>query len=49
MSGASRLSKAGKEETKNNRFDDRASMTSSQGRKTEVYSELDENDEWTAI
>lgn len=28
---------------------DQLSMTSSQAQKTEVYSEIDEEDEWTAI
>ncbi len=53
MSGASKLSRAqskGKDEQqlKKREFDG-MSLTSSQGRMTEVYSELDEDDEWTAI
>ena len=50
MSGASRISKAsGKEAPIQGRQFDQLSMTSSQAQKTEVYSEIDEDDEWTAI
>lgn len=52
MSGASGLSR--KDALKaaapaRNNFDTASVRSGSQGAKTEVYSELDENDEWTAI
>lgn len=54
MSGASKLSKGlggkAKDDTQVRKQDiDGMSMTSSQARHTEVYSELEEEDEWTAI
>jgi hypothetical protein len=51
MSGASKLSKTSKnkEAPIQGRQFDAISMTSSQAQKTEVYSEIDEDDEWTAI
>lgn len=54
MSGASALSRASKKDQgrvplggKN--FDSVSMRSGSQGAKTEVYSEIDEDDEWTAI
>jgi len=55
MSGASGLSHASKNKAAATRVADRKNFdtaswrSGSQGAKTEVYSELDENDEWTAI
>ena len=50
MSGASHLSKTSKNKDKRPAQDfDRMSMASSQAAMTEVYSELNEDDEWTAI
>ena len=54
MSGASKLSKGlGKAQDDSNLHHkknyDQMSMTSSQANKTEVYSEINEDDEWTAI
>lgn len=55
MSGASGLSHASKNKAAatrvadRNNFDTASWRSGSQGAKTEVYSELDENDEWTAI
>lgn len=56
MSGASALSRGSKrdagkpaDKTAGKNFDTQSWRSGSQGAKTEVYSELDENDEWTAI
>lgn len=53
MSGASKLSKgaAARNETANKEkaFDTYSWRSGSQGAKTEVYSEIEEEDEWTAI
>lgn len=49
MSGASKLSKTSQQKKNEDRDYDMMSYTSSQAPKTEVYSELDEDDEWTAI
>lgn len=55
MSGASRLSKASNANKANHNLGvngknfDAMSLTSSQAARTEVYSEIDEDDEWTAI
>lgn len=53
ISGASRLSKAGRKEAtaaKDNKpFDTQSWRSGSQGPKTEAYSEIEEEDEWTAI
>ena len=53
ISGASKLSKAGarKDATaaKDKPFDTYSWRSGSQGAKTEVYSEIEEEDEWTAI
>jgi hypothetical protein len=53
MSGASKLSKgaAPRNETANKEkaFDTYSWRSGSQGAKTEVYSEIEEEDEWTAI
>jgi hypothetical protein len=38
-----------KEEGNNKKSYDQLSMASSMGKQTENYSELDEDDEWTAI
>lgn len=51
MSGASKVSKksgVGVQSTKH-KDDDVMSFTSSKNPKTEQYSEIDEDDEWTAI
>ena len=51
MSGASNLSRGSKRggQLAGKNFDSASLRSGSQGAKTEVYSELDENDEWTAI
>jgi soluble P-type ATPase len=52
MSGASKISKTSKNKeapAAGGKQFDQLSMTSSQMQKTEVYSEIDEDDEWTAI
>jgi hypothetical protein len=50
ISGASRLSRAGrKDATAAKNFDTQSWRSGSQGAKTEVYSEIEEEDEWTAI
>lgn len=52
MSGASKISKQSKNReapAAGGRQYDQLSMTSSQQQKTEVYSEIDEDDEWAAI
>ena len=50
ISGASRLSRAGrKDATAAKQFDTQSWRSGSQGAKTEVYSEIEEEDEWTAI
>jgi hypothetical protein len=49
MSGASRISKLSNAQGKAKVDDDRLSVLSSQMAKTEVYSEINEDDEWTAI
>ena len=52
ISGASRLSKAGRKEAtvaKDKNFDTQSWRSGSQGAKTEAYSEIEEEDEWTAI
>lgn len=53
MSGASRISKGSQNRGAHNHYqgkqNDAMSVTSSQPARTEVYSELDEEDEWTAI
>ena len=52
MSGASKVSRTSKNKEapyQHGRQFDSLSMTSSQAPKTEVYSEIDEDDEWTAI
>jgi hypothetical protein len=53
MSGASKLSKASKKDATAAKggkpYDTQSWRSVSQDAKTEVYSELDENDEWTAI
>jgi hypothetical protein len=52
MSGASKLSKGAgprNETAKEKPFDTYSWRSGSQGAKTEVYSEIEEEDEWTAI
>lgn len=52
ISGASRLSRAGRKEAtagKDKPFDTQSWRSGSQGPKTEAYSEIEEEDEWTAI
>ena len=51
MSGASNLSRGSKRVPAGEKkaFDTQSWRSGSQGSKTEVYSEIDENDEWTAI
>lgn len=56
MSGASNLSRHSKNRdvakgttAERRNFDTYSIRSGSQGAKTEVYSELDEDDEWTAI
>jgi len=56
MSGASRLSKGGQPRpasqyggSQRGKFDDGASYASSKKLGTEAYSEINEDDEWTAI
>jgi len=52
ISGASRLSRAGRKDAtaaKEKQFDTQSWRSGSQGAKTEVYSEIEEEDEWTAI
>lgn len=52
ISGASRLSRAGRKDAtaaREKQFDTQSWRSGSQGAKTEVYSEIEEEDEWTAI